>query len=337
MPKVVSFLSPGLFERSKAEIPPEWNLVFSEEHEEEEIIRASQDADFLIVPASNPPITAQVIQNIPSVRLLQVFGAGFDKIDIAAAKRTGLPVANTPGQNATTVAEFVIGAIVALQRKFLEGDREVKAGRHYEIEQKFIRMGLNEIRGTKIGLVGLGTIGRHVARLAVFMGAKVSYYDPYRPPKELEDELNVTYLPFVELLRSNEIISLHVPLSEETRQLISKAEIALMQPGTLLLNTARGDVLDQAALAEALESGHLGGAAVDNFSPDPPPLSHPLLNLSEAAQEKLIASPHIAGVTAASFARMLEEALQNIKRAMAGEEPKYVVNGIVLPRKRVSK
>lgn len=332
MLKVVSFLQQGLFERNKVEPPSGWDLVFAQERGEKEIIAACKDADFLIVPASNPPMTAQIIQNIPTVRLLQVFGAGFDKIDIAAAREVALPVANTPGQNATTVAEFTMGAIVALQRKMMVGSREVKAGRHWEIEQEFIRTGLKEIRGTKIGLVGLGLIGRQVARVAVFMGAEVNYYDPYRPAKNIEDELNVHYQSFTELLQNNEVISLHVLLNEQTRGLISREELALMQPGALLINTARGEILDQAALAEALESGHLGGAAVDNFSPDPPPPDHPLLNLSAAASEKFIASPHIAGVTAASFARMLAEALANIKRAAAGESLKYVVNGITAPR-----
>jgi len=332
MPKVACFLPPGLFERNKVKIPPGWNFVFTEDYGEREIIEACKDADFLMVTAANPPITATIIQNIPSVCLLQVFGSGFDKIDISAAKKLNLPVANTPGQNATTVAEFTIGMIIALQRKVMVGNREVKTGRHREIEQEFIRTGLKEIRGTKIGLIGLGTIGRQVARLATFMGAQVSYYVPSRYDKKIEDELKVRYCSFAELLQNNEVISLHVPLNEDTRWLISRNELALMQPGALLINTARGEVLDQAALAEALESGHLGGAAVDNFSPDPPPPDHPLLNLSAAANEKFIASPHIAGVTAASFSRMLEEALANIQRVAAGENPKYVVNGITSPR-----
>ena len=337
MPKVACFLPPGLFERNKVEIPSGWNFVFTQDHGEKEIIEACKDADFLMVTAANPLITAQIIQNIPSVCLLQVFGTGFDKIDITAAKEVKLPVANTPGQNATTVAEFTIGMIIALQRKIMIGNKEVKAGRHREIEQEFIKTGLKEIRGTNIGLVGLGTIGRQVARLATFMGARVSYYDPYRPDKKIEDELKVRYCSFTELLQNNEVISLHVPLNEDTRWLISRDELVLMQPGALLINTARGEVLDQAALAEALESGHLGGAAVDNFSPDPPPPDHPLLNLSAAANEKFIASPHIAGVTAASFSRMLEEALANIQRVAAGENPKYVVNGITSPRMRTNR
>ena len=245
-----------------------------------------------------------------------------------------LPVATTPGQNATTVAEFTIGMLVALQRKILIGKREVEAGNHEKIHQKFIKSGLKEIRGTTIGLLGLGAVGRSVARLANVMGAKVSYYDVYRQDKNIEEKLNVTFSTFKDLLKNNEVISLHLPLNNDTRGLISKEEFALMQPGTLLINTARGEIVDQIALAEALESGHLGGAAIDHFAPDPPPIDHPLLNLSAEASDRLIVTPHIAGVTGESFTRMLKEAVENMQRVLAGENPKYVVNGITCARNR---
>ncbi len=332
MPRVVSFYPLELFKRDKVEIPSGWDFLFAKDRGEKEIIEACKGADFLLVTAANPPITALIIQNIDSICLLQVFGAGFDKIDIDAAREVNLPVANTPGQNATTVAEFTIGALVALQRKIFIGNREVKAGNHYAIEQHFIRSGLKEIRGAAIGLLGLGAIGRLVAGLANFMGAKVSYYDPYRVDKSMEEKLNVTYCSFEELLSNNEVISLHVPLNKDTRGLISKDELALMQPGALLINTARGEIVDQDALAEALESGHLGGAAVDHFSPDPPPADHPLLTLSEAANERLIVTSHIAGVTAGSFARMLKMSVENLQRVAAGEDPRCVVNGITRAR-----
>ncbi len=334
MPKVVSYFPKELFERRKVGIPPEWDVNFAKDWGEEEVIEACRDADLLLVPAANPPITAKVIQNINTIRFLQVFGAGFDKVDIDAAREVELPVANTPGQNATTVAEFTIGMLVALQRKILIGKREVKAGNHESIHREFIISGLKEIRGATIGLLGLGAIGRLVARMANFMGAKVSYYDLYRADKSIEEELKVTYCSFEELLANNEVISLHVPLNNHTRGLISKDEFALMQPGTLLINTARGEIIDQAALVEALESGHLGGAAVDHFAPDPPPIDHPLLTLSAAANDRLIITPHIAGVTAGSFTRMLKDAVENLQRVAAGENPRYVVNGIARARSR---
>ncbi len=328
MHKVVSYLPDAILARHSVEVPQGWDYVFEKYQGEEELIEACRDADFLLVTAAGPPITAHVIQNIPSVRLLQVFGAGFDKIDTVAARDLNLPVANTPGQNATTVAEFTIGAIIALQRKIFLGNREVKAGNYVDIERHFIRTGLQEVRESRIGLMGLGVIGRQVARLANFMGATVSYYDPYRADKQVEEELQVTYLPYKELLQSNEIISLHVPLNDDTRGLITRKELELMQADAILINTARGEIVDQGALAEALEDGLVGGAAVDHFFPDPPPSEHPLLNLTEKAQDKLIVSPHIAGVTAGSFSRMLKKAQENIHRVAAGDAPEFVVNGI---------
>lgn len=333
MPRVVSYFPEILFEKRKVEIPAGWDFYFPQDSGEKAIIEYCSGADFLFVPAANPPVTAEIIQNIPSVCLLQVFGAGFDKVDLNAAKEVNLPVANTPGQNATTVAEYTLGVIVALQRKLFTGNQEVKAGNYLSIERDFIVSGLKEVRDTKIGLLGLGAIGRLVTRLANFMGAKVSYYDPYRLDQSMEEELKVTYCSFHELLAQNEVVSLHLPLNKDTSGLISRAEFALMQPGALLINSARGEIVDQAALAEALENGDLGGAAVDHFSPDPPPVDHPLLTLSAAANDKLLVSPHIAGVTAGSFTRMLKEALANMARVAAGENPRYVVNGITRTRR----
>lgn len=332
MPKVVCLLPQELFVRSKVEIPPGWEFIFKKEQGEKEIIEACNGANFLLVAAAYPPVTEEVLRNIPSVRLVQVFGAGFDKVDTDTARELHLPVANTPGQNNKTVAEFTMGLLVALQRKMVLSDREVKAGKHRFIKQKLLKTGLREIDGTRIGLVGLGAIGRQVARLASFMGAKVSYYDLFRAARSVEEELNVTYCPLRQLLQNSEVVSLHVPLNKDTRGLISTEELALMQPGALLINTSRGEVVDQAALAEALERGVICGAAVDTFSPEPPPDDHPLLNLSEAAANRIILTPHIAGVTAGAFARMLKEAVENLQRVAAGENPKYVVNGIITAR-----
>lgn len=332
MPKVVSYLPQEQFIKSEIKILPGWEIVFAREHEEAEIIEACRGAAFLLVPAANPPITARILRNIPSVCLVQGFGAGYDKIDLDAARDVSLPVANTPGQNAHTVAEFTVGLLVNLQRKILISNREVKAGRYKEIERELIRTGLKEIRGTAIGLVGLGRIGRLVAALLSFMGAKVSYYDPYRAEQGVEAELSATYRPFEDLLKNNEVISLHLLLNKDTRNLISHHELALMPPGSLLINTARGEIVDQAALAAALESGHLGGAALDHFFPDPPPPDHPLLNLSDGASDRLIVTSHLAGVTAGSFSRMLKLAMENMQRVAAGEDPTNVVNGITRAR-----
>lgn len=334
MPKVVSILPRERFKGAGVELPAGWDFLFQTNLTEEAIIAACKGADFLLVPATYPPITARILENIPSICLIQSSGAGYDQIDVAAARRLGLPVANVPGKNAVTVAEFTIGLLIALQRCVLLSDRAIKAGNYRQIKEQLMVMGLPEVRDTRLGLVGLGAIGREVARIARILGARVSYYDVRRADSNLEEELQINYQPFEELLATSDAISLHVPLNEQTRGLIGRRELAIMRPGALLINTARGEIVDQLALAEALEKGHLGGAAIDTLAPEPPPPGHPLLNLSPAARDRLLLTPHIAGVTTGAFRRMLRAALENLARVAAGEAPNYVVNGVFAARRK---
>ena len=160
------------------------------------------------------------------------------------------------------------------------------------------------------------------------LNAQISYYDVKRLPEALEKKLQVKYKPIEEILRYSNVISLHLPLTPQTEKIIGRQELAIIRPGTLLVNTSRGGLVDQCALAEALERGHLAGAAIDTLSPEPPPPEHPLLKLTSAARDRLIITPHIAGVTRKSFRRLLRNALKNILRVSAGESPQNVVNGV---------
>lgn len=330
MPTVVSLVPKERFQKTNVTLPAGWKFIFLEPSNEDDIIRACRGADFLLALSGFSPvgISARVIENIPSVMLVQMDGVGCDPVDLAAAARCKLPVANNAGQNAGSVAELIIGLIVALQRHVIESDREIKAGNYSRIRGRLIKQGLMEICDAEIGLVGLGAIGRKVAQVAGMLGARLSYYDAYRAAEDVEAELRVQYRPLDELLAGSDIISLHVPLTENTRDLIGRRELGLMRPGAILINTARGEVVDQAALAEALESGRLGGAAIDTLSPEPPPPGHPLLNLSPAAREKLIITPHLAGVTTGAFRRMLQNALANMAGVAEGRAPAGVVNGV---------
>ena len=333
MTKVVSLLPRQHFEMYEIEKPQQWELIFQYEHGTEDIIKSCKGADFLLVPAGYPYITAGILDNIPSISMVQVFGTGFDKVDIQAAASANIPVANTPGVNSGTVAEFTVGMIIALQRRIVHCDREIKEGRHSEIKQRIIREGQKEISGTKVGLIGLGAIGRRVAFIASMLGAIVSYYDPLPLSVEDERELSARFSSFEEILVKNEVISLHLPLTEHTKNLIGARELSLMKKDTLLINTSRGAVVDQHALADALENGNIAGAAIDTLYPEPPLPDHPLLNLSRAASEKLLLTPHIAGVTKRAFAEMLKEAILNIEKVTRGGLPKYIVNGIIKPRR----
>jgi phosphoglycerate dehydrogenase-like enzyme len=286
------------------------------------------------LPAAFPQITGTILENIPSVRMIQSAGTGYDKVDVESATRLGIPVANSPGQNITTVAEMAVGMIIALQRRIVFSDREIKAGSYEHAREQLFRAGLKEICDIRLGMVGLGAIGGKVARIVRLLGARVSYFDPCRPDPAAEKELGITFMPFDDLLAACDVISLHLPLSSGTRHLIGPKALARMRSGSILVNTARGEIVDPEALAHALESGHLAGAAIDTVYPEPPPSSHPLLNLSTCARDRLLITPHIAGTTRGAFRRMLTNALANIASVAAGNSPKNVVNAVERARSR---
>jgi phosphoglycerate dehydrogenase-like enzyme len=332
-PKVLSILPCERFENAEVPLPAELEFSFKHVTTESDIIEACRGIDFLFVPAAFPPITAAVLDNIPSIRMIQSAGTGYDKVDTASAARCNIPVANSPGANITTVAEFTIAMMIALQRRMAISDREIKAGNYGPIREKLFTGGLKEISDLRLGLVGFGAIGRKVAQVAGLLGARVRYFDVIRPDLTIEEQLQVIYKDFDDLLRTSDAVSIHTPLTKKTNHLIGQRELRLMKPGSILINTARGEIVAPEALAEALEDKHLMGAAIDTLYPEPPTPDHPLLNLSKAARDRLLITPHIAGTTKSAFQRMLSQAIANIAAVADGYPPKHVVNEVVTARK----
>jgi phosphoglycerate dehydrogenase-like enzyme len=328
MPKIVSLVPKFRFETSRITFPPSWEFCFLESVSDDEIIAACQGADCLLVLAVGVNINEHILANIPDIRLIQTIGTGYDSINIAVAALQGIPVANAPGQNTNSVAEYTMGIITALQRQILISDREIKAGNYGSLRRSLLENGLREIGDSRLGLIGLGAIARQVARIARVLGASVSYFGVSRASADIEKELGVEFKPLDVLLSTSDIVSIHVPLKEETRGLIGRRELALMPPDALIVNTARGEVVDQWGLADALESGHLAGAAIDTLYPEPPGIDHPLCNLSPMARDRLLLTPHIAGATANASKRMLNASFQNIERLLNDEELEHVVNGV---------
>ena len=337
LPKVLSILPRKRFEDAGVCLPAELEFQFEDAVAEPAIISACRSADFLFLPAAYPSITRHILENIPSIRMIQSAGTGFDKVDIKSAAEFNIPVANSPGQNTTTVAELTIAMLIALQRRILPVDRQIKAGHYASVREELFREGLKELGDARLGLVGIGAIGQKVAQVAQLFGARVSYFDIRHPAEDIKKKLRISYKDFDDLLRSSDAISLHIPLNDQTRNIIAKREFQLMPRGALLINTARGELVDQQALAEALENDHLGGAAVDTVAPEPPPPEHPLLNLSPAARDLLLITPHIAGTTKGAFNRMLNAALKNIVIVAEGGKPQNVVNGILTAKKPASR
>ena len=328
-PKVFCILPQKRFEEAGVVLPEALDVRFDEVFTEKEIVFACQGVDFFLVPAAYPDITSRIIENIPTVRMIQTTGTGYNRVDIRTAARLGIPVANSPGRNVTTVAEFTLALIIALQRHLVVSDRQIKAGQYTQAREQFFKSGSREVAEASVGIIGFGGIGRKVAELTLSLGASVSYYDVERVPEGIEKELGVAFKPLEELLASCDVISLHLPLTDRTRGMIGPREFRLMPRGALLINTSRGEVVDQNALAEAMESGHLGGAALDTVYPEPLLPDDPLLRISPSARDRLLLAPHIAGMTRGAMHRMLSGAIQNILRAASGQSPENVVNGVL--------
>jgi len=333
--RVVSTLPYNRLAAAGVDFPPDWEVRYLGEREdafgEEVIAAADPEAQFLLL-TPYPVVTASLIEKLPRLKMIQMVGVGYEKVDIEAAASAGVVVANSPGANATTVAEFTLGIIILLLRRVLEGDMAVRQGRWKEVREAFLAEGLEELGESLLGLVGLGNIGQRVARLALAFGARVVYYDVERKT-ETERELGITYLPLDELLSSADIVSLHVPLLPQTQNLIGERELSLMKPRAVLINTSRGGLVDEAALVRALEAGRIAGAAIDTFTQEPLPPDHPLLGLAPQLSYRLLLTPHLAGVTRQAFGRMVKNAIDNIARVARGEPPQYVVNGLDRPRR----
>ena len=325
-PKVICLRPKHDFDRAKIEIPESFNIQFFPQYDEEEVAQASIDADFILAPSPYPPITAKIISGAKSLRLIQLCGSGYDTVDLTAADRAGVPVARSPGQNSKAVAEYAFILMNMLNRRILEADIEIKKGNYQEVREKLRKEGIYELENMNLGILGLGPIGKEMAKIGAFFRANLYYYDILRLSLEQEKEFKVTFVDFKELLGVSDILTLHIPLNKTTKKLIGREELALMKPTAILINTSRGGILDDEALIDALKSNRLKGVALDAFDPEPIPHDHPFLSLDLEFQKRLILTPHLGGATRQSHNRMFQEAINNILRVMKGEKPKYVVN-----------
>lgn len=321
--KVASVMPAWRFEAAGVEVPADWEIVFA--GTDQELIKTCQDADCLLVPAGFQDVTAAVIEKLTRLQLIQSAGAGYDGIDCKAAAKASVPVANVPGKNAQAVAEYAVGLMIALQRQLHIADQEIKKGNYSNIRKTLFQQGLGQVAGATIGLIGLGAIGRETARILRCLGATVLYYSR-RPDRLSEERYGIQYVPLSELLAVSDVISMHIPLTPETRNFIGAAEFGKMKKECLLINTARGDVVDQKALAEALRQREIYAAAIDVWAPEPPDPFHPLLTLPSELQQYLLLTPHIGGVTKRCFQEMLSEAVLNIERVRKGEKPEHLIS-----------
>jgi phosphoglycerate dehydrogenase-like enzyme len=253
------------------------------------------------------PLSASEIAKGARLRLIQKIGIGVNTIDLEAARARGVAVCNMPGTNTRAVAELALLLMLACLRRLPLLDRATKEGRGWQIGSS-LQDSYGELAGRTVGLVGYGAVGQTLAAVLAALGARVIYTDVAPMPAA------VGFRTLDDLLREADVVSLHVPLTTETVNLIDRARIESMRPGAIFINTARGGLVDQTALAEALTSGRLGGAGLDVFAEEPVPAGEPLLKL-----DNVVVTPHLAWLTAGTLRRSLEVAVENCRRLSCGE------------------
>jgi len=276
---------------------------------------AMREAEYL-VGFVDGLVDAELYKGAPKLKLVQLLSAGYDKADLSAARKAGIPLSNNGGANSVAVSEHAMLLALAVSRQLVLQHKSVSGGRWRGNSTPRV----HEVRNRTMGIIGLGTIGKKTARLAKAFGMEVNYYDIARLREDEEDALGVRFRLLRELLRTSDIVSLHTPLNASTRHLVGAEELALMKPSAILVNTARGPVVDEKALYEALAANKIAGAGLDVFDQEPPPADNPLFGL-----DNVILTAHLAGPTFESNIARVRNAFDNVQRVARGDDPLWVV------------
>ncbi len=284
---------------------------------EEALIEACAHADAIL--ALREPFTERVIKELKNCRVISRFGVGLDSIDVPAATKAGIRVTNVPDSNIDEVSTHALAIILGLLRKLKTFDRAVRAGHWDSLADG---AGIRRLNQLTLGIIGFGRVGREVARKAKPFGLSIAAYDPYLT-RELIQSHDVTPMALEQVIQCADVLSLHIPLTPETANLISAERIASMKPRSFLVNVSRGGLVDEDALCAALKSGHLAGAGIDTIATEPMPANHCLRQI-----EDVFLSPHAAHYSQTSYAEVRSKAFADVARVLRGQEPIYPVNNL---------
>jgi phosphoglycerate dehydrogenase-like enzyme len=312
---VTTQLSPETIRRIRSALEPRCEVLYAPKHpgwrySELEPLLADVDA----VIAGGDMYDDRSLRSATRLRIIARLGAGYDLIDVAAAARRGIFVTTTPGANSDAVADLTIGLIVALVRSIPSNDRNMKLGLWSP------RTG-HDLSDLQLGLIGMGAIGSRVARRAKAFGMEVVGFDPNVDQKVIR-EVGAYPAQLAEVLQRSNVVSLHLPLTTQTRGMVDHKFLRAMRPGSYLVNTARGGLINESVLLANLESGHIAGAALDVFASEPPSGSSQELS----RHPNVIASPHVAGDTQRAVERSVTMALESVAEALEGRVPSRAVN-----------
>lgn len=312
-------LNPAVKAEANKALPEGFEVVFpTSSTDTEEHDRLIEEADYLITQSIY--VTGEQLRRAKHLKMIQKYGIGVDKIDCKAAKELNIPVCITAGANSVPVSEMAIGLMLAVNRRIPYVDKAVRAGQWPKAE---MRAQCYMLQGKTIGLVGIGNNAKQVAkRLSGFDVKEIVYYDIFRLSEEKEQELHVRYVPLDELMTVSDVISIHVPLTDETRGMISAERIGMMKPTAILINTARGFIIDQDALIDALREKKIRGAGLDAFEEEPLSADSPLLAL-----ENLVLTCHHAGSVIDNVLPRAIHAYGNIEKFSHGEavDPRDII------------
>ena len=280
----------------------------------------------VIIPDAIVKVGSDIINGMPGLKLIHSQGVAFNGIDAEAARGAGVYVCNCAGANAKPVAEHAAMLMLTLVKSFRYNEDMVYNDRQMEAKTACFVDGLPELCGRKVGLVGYGAIGRELAAILRAFGCELCYYDTRLADSSLD---SIEFLPLEQLYASSDIVSLHVPVTPDTENMINFDTLKQFKRGAILINTARGELMDHNAVADALISGQLGGFGADTLAPEPYLPDNPLIHgLPEELRRRVALSPHIAGITAGFFIRAYKRIRGNIEAVMRGERPECIVNGL---------
>lgn len=294
----------------KDEVPQGFEIRFLPEQTQEALITQVSDVDYILA-GGRLKISKEVLDKAEKLQMIQRSGVGLDALDLDAIKEKGIPLYVNQGVNAESVAEQALLLMLACLRKLPTINQNTKNGIWKKQEQG---VQTAELKGKTVGIVGMGNIAKTLVGLLKPFHVKILYYNLVQMPTEFENENNMAFVGMEELLKESDIVTIHCALTPETRNLINAESVATMKPGAILINTARGEIVDPIAIADALKSEHLSYAAFDVHAKEPIPEDYPLKDI-----DNVILTPHIAGVTADSFRAMMHDAFRNIECFDKGE------------------
>lgn len=307
---VMDVYAPAVREAIARVVPPGFALRFAASYDEAEQAALVAGADFLLPGWAR--VSAGMLDGAPRLRMVQKWGIGVDRIDVEALRARGIPLAITGGANASPVAEHAIMLMLAVFRRVAWVDPALRQGRWLKAEMRSLGL---QLTGKTVGIVGFGAIGRQVALKLRGFETRTLYYDLDRVDAASERAFAAEYRALDALLAESDVVSLHAPYTPRTRNLIDARALGRMKPTAILVNTARGELVDEAALHDALVDGRLHGAGLDAFADEPPARDNPLLSL-----DQVVVTPHTGGAAYDNVERTARHAFGNMQRFLAGEE-----------------